>query len=134
MTRNRPIGVTLLAILAVIGAIVAAYHTLQYLGIFSFSGPFGAFDFYGANWFGALMWALMVLIYIWVARMLWNRNPRGWVFIAALSTLNLILALVSIMGDTFWQEMLPTLVINGLILLYVLMPGTKAAFNVPSAE
>ena len=95
---------------------------------------FAAVDFYGANWFGALMWALMVLIYIWVARMLWNLDPRGWVFIAALSTLNLILVVVSIMGDTFWQEMLPALVINGLILLYALMPGTKAAFNVPSAE
>ena len=134
MTKNRPVGVTLLAILAVVGAIVAAYHTLQYLGIFSFAGPFGVFEFYGVNWFGSLMWALMVLIYIWVARMLWNLDPQGWIFVAALSTLNLILAALSIIGDTYWQEMLPALVVNGLILLYVLMPGTKDAFNSPSAE
>ena len=134
MTKKRPFGVTLLAILAVIGAIVAAYHTLQYLGIFSFTGPFGVFKFYGLNWFGALMWALMALIFIWVARMLWNLDPQGWLFVAALSTLNLILAVLSIIGDSTWQSMLPSLIVNGLILLYALMPGTKDAFIVPSAE
>jgi len=77
------------------------------------------------------MWALMVLIYILVARMLWNLDRQGWIFVAALSTLNLILAVLSIIGDTYWQEMLPALVVNGLILLYALMPGTKNAFNLP---
>ena len=133
MTKKRPFGVTLLAILAIIGAIVAAYHTLQYLGLFSFKGPFGVFEFYGVNWIGALMWALMVLIYIWVARMLWNLDSRGWIFVAALSTLNLILAILSIIGDSTWQAVLPSLIVNGLILLYALLPGTKDAFNVPSA-
>ena len=134
MTKNRPFGVTLLAILAIIGAIVAAYHTLQYLGIFSFTGLFGVFEFYGVNWIGALMWALMILIYIWVARMLWNLDPQGWLFVVALSTLNLILAMLSIIGDSTWQAMLPSLIVNGLILLYTLMPGTKEAFNVPSTD
>ena len=134
MAKKRPFGVTILAILAVVGAIVAVYHTLQLLGIFpvTITGPFGnaEFEFFGVNWLGAIMWGLMVLIWIWVARMLWNLNPQGWVFVAALSALNLILAVLSILGDSTWQSQLPAIVVNGLILIYAIMPGTKEAFEV----
>jgi hypothetical protein len=136
MAKKRPFGVTILALLAVVGAVVAVYYTLQLLGIFPFTitGPFGnaEFQFYGVNWLGAIMWGLMVLIWIWVARMLWNLDPQGWVFIAALSALNLVLAVLSIFGDSTWQSQLPALVVNGLILIYALLPGTKDAFNVAS--
>ena len=136
MAKSRPFGVTVLAILAIIGAIVAVYHTLQLLGIFPFtiSGPFGneSFEFYGVNWLGAIMWAIMVLIWIWVARMLWNLDPRGWVFVAALSALNLILAVLAIVGSSTWQSQAPAIVINGLILIYALLPGTKEAFEMTS--
>lgn len=131
--KKRPFGATLLAILAVIAAIVAGYVTLQLLDIIPISGPFGIFDFFGVEWLGAIMWGVLVLIYLWVARMLWNVDPQGWIFVAALSALNLILAVLAILGDSSWEAMLPSLIINGVILLYCLLPGTKEAFNVPSA-
>jgi hypothetical protein len=43
---------------------------------------------------------------------------------------NLVLAFVSILGASTWQSMIPALLVNGLLLLYGLRPGTKAAFNV----
>ena len=132
MAKKRPFGVTLLVILAVASALVAAYNTLQYLGIVSFSGPFGIFEFYSANWIGALIWALMVIIFIWVARMLWSLDPRGLIFVAAIASLNLILTGLSIIGESSWQAVLPSLIINGLILIYSLLPGTNQAFNVPA--
>ncbi len=64
--------------------------------------------------------------------MLWNLDPQGWTFITVISTFNLILAFMSIFGATTWTEMLPSLLVNGLILIYALLPGTKAAFGVPS--
>jgi len=64
--------------------------------------------------------------------MLWNLDPQGWTFVTVLAVLNLILAFLSIFGATTWQEMLPSLLINGLILIYALLPGTKAAFGVPN--
>ncbi len=130
MTKKRPFGVTLLAILAGIAAIAAIIHTLQMLHLFPISGPFGAFKFFTFDLFGALMWGILAAIYIWVMRMLWNLDQQGWLFVVVLSVLNLILAFISILGASSWQAMMPAIVINGLILIYGMLPGTKAAFEV----
>lgn len=127
---KRPIGVTILAILAGIAALIAIIHTLQMLHLFPISGPFGVFKFFTFDLLGAILWGLLALIYIWVVRMLWNLEPQGWLFIVALSALNLIFAVISIIGSSTWQAMAPSIVINGLILIYGMLPGTKEAFNV----
>lgn len=131
MTKSRPFGVTLLAIFALFGAIVAGFHAVEMffmpLGLFG-----GSMGFFGSAWLGAIMWGIMAFIYLWVFRMLWSLDQQGWLFVTVLSVLNLILAFVSILGATDFSEMLPSIVINGLILIYALLPGTKAAFGVPS--
>lgn len=128
MEKKRPLGVTVLAIFALIAAIVAFLHTLQMLNPFSLFG--GAIGFFGVNILGAILWVIMALIYLWVFRMLWSLDQQGWLFISVLSALNLILAFVSIFGQTTWMEMLPSILVNGLILIYSQLPGTKAAFGV----
>ena len=127
MEKKRPFGVTLLAILAAVGAIVAIIHTLQMLNLWPiWIGPLRFFAF---NLLGAILWGIMALIYIWLVRMLWNVDPQAWLFLVVLSTLNLILALVSILGASTWQALAPTIILNGIILIYCLLPGTKAAFG-----
>ncbi len=130
--KKRPFGITLLAIFSLLAAIVAGVHTLQMLHLFPVGLFGGAVKFFTFDFFGAILWGIMVLIYLWVFRMLWNVDPQGWLFITVLSTLNLILAFVSILGATSWTEMAPTIVINGLILIYAILPGTKAAFGMPT--
>lgn len=126
-TKSRPIGITIIAILAGLAAVMAIIHTLQMLHLFPvFLGPVAFFTF---DLLGAIMWGIMALIWIWAVRMLWNVDPQGWLFVVLLASLNLILAVVSILGDSSWQAMLPDLVINGAVLLYCLLPGTKAAFG-----
>jgi len=130
MTK-RPLGVTVLALLALLAAVVAAWHTLQMLHIVPvFFGPVRFFSF---DLLGAIMWAIMVLIYLWVSRMLWSLDPQGWLFVTVISVTNLVLAFLSVLGATTFQEMLPSLLINGSILIYALLPGTKAAFGMPAA-
>ena len=130
--KKRPFGITLLAVFSLLAAIVAGVHTLQMLHLFPVGLFGGTVTFFTFDLFGAILWGIMVLIYLWVFRMLWNVDPQGWLFITVLSTLNLILAFVSILGATSWMEMAPTIVINGLILIYAILPGTKAAFGMPA--
>lgn len=72
----------------------------------------------------------MAAVYLWVFRVLWNLDPQGWLFIVVVAVFNLILAGLSIIGDSTWQSMLPALLINGLILIYAMLPGTKGAFEI----
>lgn len=129
MAKKRPFGITLLALLAGLAFLVAVVHTLQMLHLFPISGPFGEAHFFTFDLLGALLWGMMAAIYLWVFRMLWNLDPQGWLFVVVLAVLNLVLAVLSIFGDSTWQSMMPALLINGLILLYGVLPGTKAAFN-----
>jgi hypothetical protein len=130
MSRNRPIGITLLSILAVLSSVMALIYTFELLDILPFS--VGRLNFFTPEifWIGALLWALIGVICIWVARMLWTMDPRGWTFLVLLSALNLIMAIVSLLGHSSWRAMLPTIFINGFILIYCFLPSTREAFVV----
>ena len=128
MAKNRPFVITLLAILALIGAAQALIYTLQLLHLFPVW--IGDVRFYTFDIWGALLWGIMVFIYVWVFNMLWIMNPQGWLFLVLISGLNLILAFLHILGGSSWQAMSIAIVINGLILIYCLLPSTKKAFEI----
>jgi hypothetical protein len=134
MRMKRPFAVTLLAILAGIAAVLAAFHMLQAFGILQIH--FGPFSFRGFNlWYG-LMWALMLWIWIWLVQMLWRMDPQGWLFLAAISTLNLIFITLEALGaggNAFSDQSLD-FIVSALILIYVLLPSTKAAFGIQSQK
>jgi len=127
-TKKRPFLVSLLALLALLGAAAAIFHTLQFLGLLPFS--LGPFHFYGADWLAALLWTVLALIYLWVFRLLWAVDAQGWLFVTVLSSLNLVLSGVAMLGESSFSAMLPSLAVNAVILIYCLLPGTKAAFGV----
>ena len=127
-TKKRPFLVSLLALLALLGAGAAVFHTLQFLGLLPFS--LGPFHFYGADWLAALLWAVLALIYLWVFRLLRAVDAQGWLFVPVLSSLNLVLSGVAMLGESSFSAMLPSLAVNAVILIYCLLPGTKAAFGV----
>jgi hypothetical protein len=134
MSKSRPIGVTILAILAAVGAIMAVYQTLQWLGIFK--TDFLWWSVRTTNIWYALMWGLLAAIYVWLVRMLWNVDYQGWLFVVVLSTLNLILAVVTLIFDSGieFADIALTLVVNGVILLYGMLPGTREAFGTPPGQ
>jgi hypothetical protein len=131
MKRSRPFVVSVLAIVAGIAGVLAAYHTLQYLHILPFW--LGPVAFYGFDLWGALLWGIMTVVYAWVVAMLWTVHPAGWLYLVLISVCNLVLAVISIIGNSTAQAMAPAIIINGLILIYCLLPGTKRAFGEPLA-
>jgi hypothetical protein len=127
MTPHRPIGITIIAILAAVATIFSAIHTLQYLHLLPFF--LGNMAFFGFDIWGALLWGLSTLIYAWVVVQLWNVNPQGWMFLVILSILNIILDIISIIGQTTVSAVAPSLIINAIVLIYVMTPGVKRAFG-----
>ena len=95
-------------------------------------GMLGPVTFFTFDLLGALCWGVLTAIYIWVLLMLWNVKPQAWLFVLVVAGINLFLAFLSILGASSFQAMLPAILINGLILVYCLLPGTKQAFGVPS--
>ncbi len=130
-TKQRPILVTILAILAGIAGVIAAFHTLQWLGILPFFlGPVKMREF---NLWYAFMWGLLAWVYFWLTQMLWRVDRSAWLFLAVITVFNLILAFTEILtsATTTFSDVSVSFILNALILIYVLLPGTKRAFDVP---
>ena len=103
MARDRPFVITILAILALIGAAQALIITLQMLHLLPVW--IGEIHFWTFDFWAALGWGILFLIYMWIFRMLWNVDPQGWLFLVIISGLNLMLAFFAILGGSTWDAM-----------------------------
>lgn len=126
--KERPFGVTILAVLAGLVAVLSAIHALQALGIFPYLiGPFRVHDF---NFWSVLMWGLLVWVYVWLVQMLWRVDKSAWLFLAVITVFNLILDFTVMLGAGDWSDVSLHFILNGLILIYVMLPGVRSAFDV----
>jgi hypothetical protein len=127
--KERPIGVTILAILAGIAAVLAAIHALQFLGIIPFViGPSGYKVHYFSFWY-ALMYGLLVWVYIWLTMALWRVEPQAWVFLVIVTMFYLILDFFTLIGASTWEDVAVSVILNAIILLYCMLPGVRSAFG-----
>jgi hypothetical protein len=127
--KERPIGVTILAILAGIAAVLAAIHALQFLGIIPFFiGPSGYKVHYFSFWC-ALMYGLLVWVYIWLTTMLWRVEPQAWMFLVIITMFYLILDFFTLIGASTWDDVAVSVIVNAIILLYCMLPGVRSAFG-----
>ncbi len=126
---HRPIGVTILAILSGILAVLAGIYALQGLGILPYAlGPMKVHAF---SFWNFVMWGLMVWVYVWLTRMLWNVQPQAWMFLVIITIFNLILDFVVMLdATTTFSDVSVSFILNGIILLYCLLPSVKNAFGV----
>ena len=127
--KERPIGVTILAFLAILGAINAFIYTLQMLHLLP--TVIGQVAFYQFSLIGAIFWGFLCFIWLGVFGLLWQMHPQGWVFMTIVSGLSLLFAVLSVLGASSWEAMAPMIIISGAILIYCMLPGTKAAFGIP---
>ena len=123
---NRPIGVTILAILAIVLAVLSGIATLRFLGLFPFLGPLDIRIF---NLWYALMYALLTWVWVWLVQMLWRVDPSAWVFLAVITVFNLTIDFVILITGGDWYDVNVSVILNALILIYVMLPGTRRAFG-----
>ena len=126
--KSRPFGVTVLAILAGIAAVLAGVHALQALGIFPIM--IGQFSVHAFSFWSFLMWALMVWVWVWLVQMLWRVDKQAWLFLAVITVFNLILDFTVMLGAGQWSDVSLSFIVNAIILIYVMLPGVKRAFDV----
>jgi hypothetical protein len=127
--RERPVLVTILAILAGIAAVIAAIHSIQFLGIFPFVvGPSGYTVHYFSFWY-ALMYGLLFWVYIWLTMALWRVEPGAWMFLVVVTLFYLTIDLFQMIGASTWQDVSFSILFNGIILLYCMIPGVRRAFG-----
>ena len=130
MAQERPIGVTILAVLALLGAVNAAIYTLQMLHLLpTYLGPVAFWQF---SLIGAALWGFLVLIWLGVAGMLLNLHPQGWNFMMLISAFTLFFGFLSILGGSSWESMSTIMIISAAVLIYCMLPGTKRAFGLPT--
>ena len=125
--RHRPIMVTILAIGAGLLAVLSAVHLLQALGILPF--VIGRFEVRAFSLFHAIMFGLLVWVWGWLVQMLWKVEPQAWIFLVVVSMFNLVLDFVLLLGETSWSDVSISFLVNAVVLLYCLLPGTRRAFG-----
>jgi hypothetical protein len=128
LMRERPFGVTILAILAGVAAILAAIHALQFLGIIPFFIG-GTVPVRYVSIFSALMYGILVWIYIWLMQMLWRVEPQAWMFLVFITVFELILDFIALIGKSTWQDVSVSFIVCLVILLYLMLPGVRRAFG-----
>ncbi len=127
MEKTRPIGITILAFVAIIGAINAFIYTLQMLHLLpTYLGPVA---FYQFSLIGAFFWGFLCFIWIGVAGMLWVMHPQGWMFMVLVSFFGLMYGNLCAIGGSSWEAMAPMIIISALVLIYCMLPGTKKTFG-----
>jgi hypothetical protein len=127
VAKKRPFGVTLLAILAGVAAVLAGIHALQALGILPYTiGPVKVHTF---NLWNAFMWGLLVWVWVWLIQMLWRVDPQAWLFLAVITVFNLVVDFMMMIGSASWSDVSLSFIVNAIILIYVMLPGVKKAFG-----
>ncbi len=121
---KRPFGVTVLAILSGFLAALAVFAALRFLGVM-----FRPVGLVVPGFWYALMYGLLAWVYIWLTQMLWRLDPAAWLFLAVITVFNLVLNFIVLVTGNAFTDVSVAIFVNALILLYVMLPGTKKAFG-----
>ena len=126
---HRPIGVTILAILAGIAGLFEIWRTLVFLGIAKFTFIGTPVQFENAQW-GQAIWALLLAaIWFWVAMGLWNMRAYAWSFGIYISLFTMIFSFFAMLGNSGTLESeFVAMFIAIIIFMYLNYPGVRDQF------
>ena len=115
---GKPTGVVILAILQLLGALAyLAFGGLLLIAVL----PLGIFAIIGA--FGALILFIVGIIGLILFYGLWNLKSWAWLWTLIVNILGILGGIMDPIGN------IVTLLISVIIVVYLLMPATKAHFR-----
>jgi hypothetical protein len=125
---SRPVGITVLAILALAAAIPALIGGLALVGVAAFGTEVPVPDtFMYAVGAGTLLYAGLSLV---LAYGFWTTRSWAWVAGIALQVLGIVTAVSQFAsGERYLASMIPGLVLPAVIIAYLLQPRIRAAFD-----
>jgi hypothetical protein len=127
-TMHRPIGVTVLAILAGLAGLFEVWRTLVFLGIAQFTFLGKPVSYPEAQW-GAAFWAvILALIWFWVAAGFWNVRAYAWSFGNFIAIFTIIFGFFALLGGSTMEAESVGWLLAILVFLYLNYPGVRDAF------
>ncbi|HLG64651.1 MAG TPA: hypothetical protein VKY19_22115 [Ktedonosporobacter sp.] len=136
VTRKRPLGVTIIAVLVAIAGIftlISAFSWFFGVGVFGFHLP--GYLRGWAIWYGlfGLIIGLLQLFFAWG---LWTLQRWAYLAVIVIEILNLVLAIVSWSQGYFsWTSFLINMILPVVILVYFLADrDVREAFRVPALD
>ena len=128
--NQRPTGVTILAILAFIGGAFGILGALALLGL-GFGLGFGGFAGGGLSFVFGIVFLALSILYLWIGWGFWNLKRSAWSLGLVVFGAGILITFIEmLLGYASLQNLIVTIVINGIVLYYLLTPGVKAAFGV----
>jgi hypothetical protein len=128
--KERTWAVYVLFILAIIAGILAFVDAARYMGWLPIA-TLGELSFAlpSAYWLGALLSALVGVIWFVVAKWIWDLNESGRLFVLVIAVVNLIILVLAILGASTFQSVALGVIVNVVALVLALLPSTEEAFR-----
>jgi hypothetical protein len=125
---QRPLGVTILAILAGLAGLMEIWRTAVFLGIAKFTFVGKEVSFPDPQW-GPAIWAIILAaIWFWVAAGFWNVRASAWSFGTFIAIFTLIFGFFAVLGSSTLEAEFVPMLIAFLVFFYLNSPGVKEQF------
>ena len=125
--KQRPLAVTILAVIAAIAGILALLEALLYFGV-SLMGLV-RLQFFGFPFLAGVLALIVALIWLVTARQLWTLDPRGWMFVVVIAIITLVINVIALLGGNEFGSLWWSFIAPVLALVLCFLPGTQAAFG-----
>ncbi|MFN2137752.1 MAG: hypothetical protein ACK2UK_17465 [Candidatus Promineifilaceae bacterium] len=131
--KERTWAVYVLFVIAIIAGILALLDAARYMGWLPIA-TLGELKFTlpSAAWLGAILSALVGIIWFVVAKWIWDLNESGRLFILVIAVVNLIVLVLAILGQTTFSAVALQIAVNVIALVLALLPSTEEAFRGPN--
>ncbi len=125
---HRPIGVTILAVLAGLAGLLEIWRTLVFLGIAKFTFVGAEVSFKDPQWGQALFAILLAGIWFWVAAGFWNVRAYAWSFGTFIAMFTLIFGFFAVLGQSTLEAEFAPMFIAFVMFFYLNYPGVRDEF------